>query len=196
MAVNKGYERRRIYFIDRKFQTRFILKFCILVLIGSLISMAILYFLTTQSKTVSIINSRVVVRTTADFLLPLLFQTMAIATIIIGAATIWVTLFVSHKISGPLYHFKKAMKTLEDGDFSSSFNLRQLDQLQDLSDTFNNMINKLRKQLNIIKNDFGTLKIRLDALSENDVSEYKRHLLKALKNLLQDLSKAIDYFKS
>jgi nitrogen fixation/metabolism regulation signal transduction histidine kinase len=121
---------------------------------------------------------------------------MAIATIIIGAATIWVTLFVSHKISGPLYHFKKAMKTLEDGDFSSSFNLRQLDQLQDLSDTFNNMINKLRKQLNIIKNDFGTLKIRLDALSENDVSEYKRHLLKALKNLLQDLSKAIDYFKS
>jgi hypothetical protein len=58
------------------------------------------------------------------------------------------------------------------------------------------MINKLRKQLNIIKNDFGTLKIRLDALSENDVSEYKRHLLKALKNLLQDLSKAIDYFKS
>ena len=192
----KATYRRRIYFIEKNFQTKFILKFCVLIIFAGLLTMGILYLLAMQSTTVSIANSRVVVRTTADFLLPILIQTVIVVTIIVGFATIMITLLVSHKIAGPLYRFKKVMEVLREGDFSSDFRIRRLDQLQKLADEFNNMIRTVRQQLNLLKNNFVSLKERLDGFSEQDVSEHKRPSLSELKKISEELNKIIQYFKS
>ena len=109
--------KRRILFIDKKFQARFIVNFCSLVAIGGVVITGLLYLLTMRSNTVSFVNSRVVVQSTADFLLPLLVQTVCIVMIIIGLFTVVVTLLVSHKIAGPLYRLKKVINTLGEGDF-------------------------------------------------------------------------------
>jgi len=147
----KVYHRRKNYFIEKKFQAKFILKFCLLVIAGGLLTVGILYFLASRSTTVAFVNSRVVVKTTADFILPILIQTVAVVVIITGLATIFVTLFVSHKIYGPLYRFKKVMEKLAEGDFSEDFRLRHSDQLRELADTFNNMIAKLRERFKNIE---------------------------------------------
>lgn len=192
---NASYK-RRIYFIERAFQTRFILKFCTLVAVGGLLTIGILYLLAMQSTTVSLVNSRVVVRTTADFILPILIQTVAIVTILVGLAAIIVTLFVSHKIAGPLYRFKKALKTLAEGDFSSDFRIRHLDQLQDVADVFNNMISKLRIELKALKDNFSSFKEKLDNISEDEIPEHKRLYLSELKRISAELNKIIRYFKT
>src|SRR3989338_7325136 len=101
--IVKERRRRRILFIDKKFQTRFIVNFCGLVVLGGLITMAMLYLCTMNSNTVAVVNSRVVVKSTADFILPLIVQTVCIVMILICLATIVMTLMVSHKIAGPLY---------------------------------------------------------------------------------------------
>ena len=80
--MNRARNKRRQYFIDKDFQTRFILKFCILVVLAGIINVGILYFVGKESTTVSIVNSRVIVRTTADFLLPILIQTFLIMMIL------------------------------------------------------------------------------------------------------------------
>jgi len=136
--------RRRNYFIERSFQTRFILKFCMLVVAGGLLTIGILYFLALRSTTVSIINLSVVVKSTADFLLPILIQTVLVVMVLLSIATIIVTLFVSHKIAGPLYRIKKAMHDLGEGDFTTQITLRRLDQLKNLAEEFNSMVNKLK----------------------------------------------------
>lgn len=196
MDETKKTYKRRIYFIEKEFQTKFILKFCALVAAGGLLTVGLLYLLAMRSTTVSIVNSRVAVRTTADFLLPILIQTVAIVTVIIGLATIVVTLIISHKIAGPLYRFKKAMQILSEGDFSSDFRIRHLDQLRDLADAFNDMIINIRKQLNVIKDNFISLKTKLDGFSESEVPEHKRAFLVELKRICEELNKILKYFKS
>lgn len=193
--MERTYKRRN-YFIDKNFQTRFILKFCILVFIGGLLTIAALYLLAMQSTTVSIVNSRVVARTTADFILPILIQTVAIVTIVVGLATIILTLLTSHKISGPLYRFKKVLQTLEKGDFSSEFHIRRLDQLQDLANTFNSMIKATKQELSHLKANFISLKEKLDSVCAQEVSENKRSNFSELKRLSEELNKIIEYFKT
>ena len=188
--------KRRIYFIDKKFQIKFILKFCALVALGGLLTIGIIYFLAMQSTTVSILNSRVAVRTTADFILPILAQTVVIVVVIIGLAAVMITLFFSHKIAGPLYRFKKVMEMLEKGDFSSGFKIRRLDQLQDLADTFNSMIARITSELVALKNNFYTLKEKLNNISENEVAEHKRAYLNELKKISEELNRIINYFKT
>ncbi len=188
--------KRRNYFIDRNFQTKFILKFCLLVFFGGLLTITGLYLLASRSTTVSVVNSRVVVRTTADFILPILIQTVIVVTLIVSLATIIVTLFVSHKIAGPLYRFKKAMKDLEEGDFSSDFHIRHLDQLQGLAGDFNNTIQRIRQELRQIKSNFFTLKEKVDSLNPDEVAEHKRPVINELKRLSEVIQKTIQYFKT
>jgi len=191
----KSY-RRRNYFIEKSFQARFILKFALLVALAGILTIVILYFLSLQSTTVAIVNSRVVVRTTADFILPLLVQTVAVVTVIAGLATIAVTLLMSHKIAGPLYRFKKVLKSLEEGDFSSEFRLRHLDQLQDVAKAFNEMIAKIRSELSVVKKEYLRLKEKLSSIAEEDISQGKRTALLELKKLIDELEKVIHYFKT
>lgn len=188
--------KRRNYFIDKKFQTKFILRFCSLVLLAGLLTIGILYLLAIKSTTVSIVNSRVIVRTTADFILPMLIQTVVIVTIMLSLATIILTLLSSHKISGPLYRLRKVMQSLTGGDLSCEFRIRHLDQMQDLADTFNEMIKKIRDEQNKIKNNIVSLKEKLDSISEQEISENKRPTLNELKKISQELSRLIQYFKT
>ena len=139
--------RRKNYFIERSFQTRFIIKFCMLTIIGGLLTIGLLYFLSLRSTTVAIVNSEVVVKTTADFLLPILIQTVVVVMVLVSIATIIVTLFVSHKIAGPLYRLKKGMHDLGEGNFSTEIKIRKFDQLKDVVEAFNNMAKSLKEKL-------------------------------------------------
>jgi methyl-accepting chemotaxis protein len=174
-------DKRRNYFIDKDFQSRFILKFCMLVVLSGVITMGILYFVGKKSTTVSIVDSRVIVHTTADFLLPILTQTVLVVMIIVGLATIVVTLLFSHKIAGPLFRFKKAIEEVKSGNLSANFHIRNYDQLQGLSDEVNAMIDKTRERINLIKADVANLKAKQGGISQQDIEE---------------LDKKISYFKT
>ena len=194
--MEKHDYKRHIRMIDRDFQAKFILKFCALVALGGLFTVGILYLLALSSTTVSIVDSRVVVRTTADFLMPVLIQTILIVMILVGIATIFVTLFVSHKISGPLYRFKKVLEALEQGDFSDNFKIRDPDQLQGISTVFNAMITKVRAHLGALKDNLASLKEKLNNIAEHEIAEGKQAYLKELKRISEELNKILDYFKT
>lgn len=192
---SKTYQRRN-YFIDKKFQGRFIGKFSALVLMGGVLTIAVLYQLGTQSKTVAIENSRVVATTTADFILPLLVQTVIIVTVVVGITAALLTLLASHRISGPLYRFRKVLEALEQGDFSSSeFHIRSGDQFHDLADEMNRMIRATRQEMARLKHSTVSLKQKLDTLDESDLPEHKRVVLAELEKIAEEFDRAIRYFK-
>jgi len=192
--AKRGYKRRQ-YFIDRKFQSDYIIKFCALVVLGGLLTIGLLYLLAMRSTTVSIVDSRVVVRSTADYLLPLLIQTVAVVTVMLAIAVMLLAVFLSHKIAGPLYRFQKEMKNLENGDFTTEFRIRKMDQLQDLAENFNQMIKKTREELTQLKTNFVSLKEKIDGISEQELAENKRHALSEMKRISQELNRIIHYFK-
>ena len=91
--------KRRNYYINKKFQTNFIIRFWLLVAIGSLLTAAAVYMLAKNTTTIGIMHGRIAVHTTAEYLLPLMLQTIAIELAIVSLFTIMMTLFISHKIA-------------------------------------------------------------------------------------------------
>lgn len=195
MAKTTPAYRRRIYFIEKKFQAQFMLKFCALIAAGGICTMAILYLFTMGSSTVSIVDSRIAVKTTASFLLPLLIQTIAVVTVVTGLAAIAVTLFISHKIAGPIFRFKKVMNDIAEGDFSVDFRLRQDDQMHDMAGSLNAMILKTRGKLKELNGGINMIRKELEGINLNALPEDARTRIDELKKTCSGLEKAIGYFK-
>ena len=190
-----NYQRKNIY-IDQDFQNRFILKFCALVVAGTAVTIVALYFLSRHSTSVAFVDARVKVMTTADFLLPLMVQTLIIVMGFVSAATVVVTLYVSHKIAGPLYRFKQTFRELTVGNFTRPVTLRKGDQLLDVAGDFNRMIMVLSTQLVEAKKILQTLKADIDAIGADNVDESRRQRFLALQNKVRDLEKSLEFFKT
>ncbi len=63
----------------------------------------------------------------------------------------WGTIFISHKIAGPLYRLSRAFSELEKGDFRTRVFLRKADEAKPLALEFNEAIEKNDKLLQEIK---------------------------------------------
>lgn len=150
-AKSRQYKRRN-YFIDKKFQTKFILKFCSLLALGSAFIVAIIFWWAGSSTTVGISEGRIAVHTTAEYLLPLLVQTFFIELVIISIAAIALTMLVSHSIAGPVHRFMIMLKGLGEGDLSSPMQLREGDQLQQVSIVYNEALEKIQTKIKLAKN--------------------------------------------
>ena len=75
------------------------------------------------------------------------------------------SLFVSHRIAGPLYRFKMVFKALADGDLAVRANIRKHDYLHPHAKSLNEMIEaletkfrRLEDQAQLLKNDAAQLK--------------------------------------
>lgn len=185
-----AHERRRNYFIDKKFQTRFITKFCFVLVLGSILIACLTYYRNMQTTTVAFENLRVVVKTTADFINPIVLEILLIVTVISASATIIVTLFASHKISGPLYKLTKDIEKMRNGDLSSAVCIRAKDQIRLLVSEFNELRLALDSTFKKMKTDVAELsdvtrKVDLSALSAKD----KKKIESAISSLESTLSK-------
>ncbi|MCM8830984.1 MAG: hypothetical protein NC918_02175 [Candidatus Omnitrophica bacterium] len=180
--MEKIQMRRRNYFIDKNFQTKFILRFCFLILIGSFLFATIVYYFGRGTSTVTFLHAKAKVVSTADFLFPILMQTIIVVTIFVSIFTVILTLFFSHKIAGPLYRLKKELDIIERGILNEGFCIRKKDQLQDLALSLSLMLKTLREKINILKRDWQDLK---DSLEKKEGIEEK----------IKKIDKNLDYFK-
>ncbi|MBN1353600.1 MAG: HAMP domain-containing protein [Candidatus Omnitrophica bacterium] len=144
--------KRKNYFIKKKFQRDFIIKFCSLVILGSAISGSIIYLMSMSAVTTTFENLRLVIKSTADYILPAVLLSSAVVIILIGFAAIIVTLFTSHRIAGPLYRLEKDIDEIASGNLRKKVNLRKTDELKALAASLNGMTGKLRSDIEGVKN--------------------------------------------
>jgi methyl-accepting chemotaxis protein len=64
----------------------------------------------------------------------------------------WGTIFLSHKIAGPLYRFDQCFKDLSQGDLTTRARLRKNDEAIWLSKSFNQMTESLDSRVSTLKN--------------------------------------------
>ncbi|MGM0598416.1 MAG: HAMP domain-containing protein [Candidatus Rifleibacteriota bacterium] len=57
------------------------------------------------------------------------------------------SIFVSHKIAGPVYRLEETTRIIASGDLTYQVNLRQGDELRDLQEAFNKMSDSLRSMV-------------------------------------------------
>lgn len=198
--VTDPKNRRRIYFINKKFQTKFILRFCLFVIFTSAVMGSLVYILSTQTTTTSFENLRLIVKRTSDFILPTLILSSLIASILVGGACIVIILFVSHRIAGPLYRLEKTLNEIGKGNLSVDISLRKTDEIKALAASLNNMLRKLRdpisssqEKISELENDVSRIKDELQrkGIAENEIEK----ILKPLHQKIQQIRHNLSYFK-
>ena len=145
--------KRRTYFIKKAFQVKIIMQIILLLVIGSAISGFLLYFLASNELQANLSSAHMTITNTWDILLPSILFTQITVVLLISMATIYVILYLSHKIAGPLYKFEKVAEEIGEGNFSVHIGLRDKDELVPLQNAFQKMIDNLKDK--IIKFDKG-----------------------------------------
>ncbi len=144
--ITREYKRKTVY-IKKGFQFRFILKFCLILLAGVLLSTALLVVSTRGTLTSTFENSRLVIENTGSAMFPAILMTNLITLGIICVAVIFVTLYVSHRIAGPMFRFEKDLQRIKAGDLCVNIHLRKKDQFTEMAGGLNEMTQSLHKKV-------------------------------------------------
>ncbi|MFC1504844.1 HAMP domain-containing protein [Spirochaetota bacterium] len=179
--------RRKTYLINRGFQLRFITKIFLVIF-------ALIFIL---AVTILVINTQTLVdseRQAVDsarsaltkineiqdpiFKLQLTRDNMKgnilkifIITVVLSILVVSIVfLFITHRIVGPIYRFKKTLNSMKDGDMSVRVILREKDEMQDLADAFNGMAISLNTKLHEMQTAISEIKkenVKSDTLKKN-----------------------------
>ena len=155
--------RRRIVYIHREYQRSFILKSCLVALAAMVIAGVLLYFLSRETITATYQFHHLALRTTAEAILRPLLITNAVVLVCFLFATIFMTIYVSHKVGGPLWHFGKSLKAVGEGDLQAQTRLREHDQLKEFADQFNEMTQSLNGKAREVQNQVTRLREKVQA---------------------------------
>ena len=63
------------------------------------------------------------------------------------------TVFVSHKLAGPIFRFEKVCHSLIDGDYTVSVRLRKGDEMQNLAHLLENTVQLTRHRLQVLRDE-------------------------------------------
>ncbi len=173
--------KRRQYFINRKFQAGFILKFVLVLILGAILSVAITMFTTQATLTSSFEGSKLVIEKTSLAILPSVILTNVITTLIVGVFVIIITLLVSHKIAGPMFRFEKDIEEISQGNLQKQIHIRNGDQFGSVARNLNEMVEKLNVKLSEVHQDLA--RIAEEAVAQNLPQAFQDDLEKCRRNI-------------
>ncbi|MBN2372336.1 methyl-accepting chemotaxis protein [bacterium] len=147
MTKKTNQYKRKKYLIQKVFQAKFIVIFLLLLILGSIISGVILYSKTNTYLGYDYGKAHSKIKETGDILRPVLFISYGISIVLIGIATIFLTIFISHKVAGPLYRFERSAEEIGKGNLRLVTKIRDSDQAKGLADAFSRMTKDLREKI-------------------------------------------------
>lgn len=179
--------RRRIYLIKTKFQLKYtglILLFMFVVawVVGSTVYYTGWLLMGEKLANVYPQGRLVAIMRTIDL-------TLILRLLLMTPLVVIFSIFLSHKVAGPLYRIEKFLKGVANGDLSAKLRLRKGDELQDLAEAINDMTDDLKyrvKKLKGLTNMAGLELERLRRILGNELPD-----IKVVKSEVDELAKSI-----
>ncbi|MCK5219109.1 HAMP domain-containing protein [bacterium] len=142
MKTPKKNQRRRLL-IEPPFQMKMAFIGCIIAAVEVLIASVIIMFVAMTSIWIP----------AGDHIVVFYKFVMVIALMLAGMTilNVYLALWLSHRIAGPVYRLKQSMQQAGSGDLSVLIKFREKDELQDLKNEFNNMISNIRDRVMILQ---------------------------------------------
>ena len=138
---------RKIIFIDKKFQGEFILKFVLLLLVGTAVFVLAAYLILNRRLEDTYYSAHFAIKTTGEVLLPTLLALSGVFILVLGAAAVVITLYVSHHIAGPLFAIRRYLENVSRGDLDFKPKLRLKDQTTPLAESLAHALETLNSRL-------------------------------------------------
>ncbi len=173
--------RRRNYFIKQDLQGRYIFIFFLFVTIGSILFALILGALSSGSFTMVYENHNLRIGKTPLILLRDFVEAHWIFLITGGIAVLIVSVFLTHRLAGPVYRFEKTLQDLIEGRLDFSVRLRRHDEAKEVAELFNRFIDRMSgdiRQLRDLTDELKALAARLEdespsGLQHKEIDEIK-----------------------
>jgi methyl-accepting chemotaxis protein len=148
-------QKRRIYYIEKKFQTKYILLTIFLLLTYTFAFIIIIFspFILTLSLDFYSLSEKAEAARTLLLLHSKVWPGIGGIILLFGALSI----FITHKIAGPLYRLKKSLSMIVEGNLDVKVKLRKGDDLKDLAEHFNMLSEELRTFVNTVRVDYDLL---------------------------------------
>ena len=188
----------RNYFLDKRFQTKYLL-LTILLLATYTFVFTIILFLPS------------ILTLFLDF--PLKEKAEAARTFLILHGTVWpatgavilifsiFSIFLTHKIAGPVYRLKHALSELTGGNLDTKIHLRKWDDLQELAEQVNLFSDDLRNYVLTLKKDHEQLSNYIEQLerelsAENLNTEAGRKIIEQVQEKKKAIAVTLERFTS
>lgn len=158
--------KRRILFIEKAFQLRFIAKVTTVVVLGTILTGGLLYLLADKEFGRAFYSAHYQARSSWELLLPAVLAASFVSMCIVALLAVGLTLYDSHRIGGPLYRFRANLKVIGDGDLTLVTHLRERDELRPLTESMNEMTRSLRDRVVAASSAEQDLAAALDGVRE------------------------------
>ncbi|MDF1554045.1 MAG: methyl-accepting chemotaxis protein [Deferrisomatales bacterium] len=139
--------KRRILFIEKAFQLRFIAKVTAVVVLGTALTGGLLYLLADKEFGRAFYSAHYQARSSWELLLPAVLAASFVSMCIVAMVAVVLTLYDSHRIGGPMYRFRANLETIAGGDLTLVTHLRDGDELRALTEAMNGMTRSLRDKV-------------------------------------------------
>jgi len=198
---DKAPYRRKSYFINRKFQVDFAIRFLVLIVLAAVAALGLFLYQSTGTLTTGYDGSELKLLKTTDFFLPMLLISTIGVIIVTGLLGILGLIYLSHRIAGPIFRFQKVLSEIDKGDLTHRFKLRDSDQFKELADGINELARTMDNKVGLIKDRASELSLitgELHTLSASHPS-LKKDLERPLREIaerLLELQDAANHFKT
>ena len=190
--------KRRIYYIEKKFQTKYILLTIFLLLTYTFAFIIIIfspYILTLYFNFYSLSEKAEAARTLL-ILHSTVWPGIGAVILLFGAVSIYIT----HKIAGPLYRLKKSLYMIKEGNLNVKVKLRKGDDLKDLAEYVNMLVDTFRTFVTTVTVDYDLLsdyisEIERDIKANVLTEESGRKIIKKVQDSRKNIETALEKFK-
>lgn len=165
--------------IRSDFTAGFQIKFIVVMAIGALLTTLAMYFYLDQGLGSNYFDALVTLSTVEEALTSSLVITFCLQLFLIFVLTIGLTLFVSHKIAGPVFRYEDCLSKIMDGDLTMNVRTRDGDQLKSLVESMNLWQNSLRdvySQAHQLERELLSQVSRAGTTTESETTELKQSL--------------------
>jgi methyl-accepting chemotaxis protein len=142
---------RRTVFIDRQFQAGFIFKFLLLLVVGTALIDVAAYVILDKRIEGTLYSAHLTLQSLREMLLPTILVLSIIFVLLVGAAVLAMTLFVSHLIAGPLYAIRRYIDNIGEGRLDFVAQLRDRDQTTPLAASLSQSLTVLNERISAIQ---------------------------------------------
>jgi len=172
---NPSENRRKRYFIDKRFQSKYIGVLLLFLILAAVAVAALIYF-GTPRETALVSPDR-------DPFIDLML-TLVVVILIFTFAIIVFGIRFSHRIVGPIYAFNRHMALVKHGKYNHSLHLRNRDHFKNLGASFNSMLEILQNRENEDINRLSGMQEKIRGGESGDPDK--------LKSLLKEISEEIE----
>jgi len=189
--------RRRKYFLPRSPQPKLLLGIAFLILILVAIAGGLFYVLANKELSIEYYKAHSTLRYVMQNLLPWLLVVNLLAILV----TLFLAIFYTHKIAGPVYRMQKDLRKIAQGKLTLQIKTRKKDQLKELESEINRMTNEFKQNLQRVKEGFSKLDTHLRRLEESTRARRPSdpevlQILEEIKSCQGEISRRLSLFET